>query len=320
MRKNNIEMLHDTLDILDRGYYAAGGRKVFLKLSRQEMEQIRVFLPEDIEELRKKAVLPGDAVESGKSGKEREDGNSRFMQPKTEQKQMAVSCVNIDSFALARQRLAEDAGQGIKRNGNILVLNLANPVNPGGGVRRGARAQEEDLCRKSSLLLSLESRAARRYYDYNRALETYMGSDAVMITPEVEIIKDTDGNLLKESVVVSVMTCAAPMLRYGLNGMSLQEYEDMLRKRIDGMLRVAAHMGYQDMVLGAFGCGAFRNDARIVSDLFYEAIQSFSYNTYNNRKNAEDFFRRIDFAVLDFSHDQYNFREFGRNFNNYYIQ
>ena len=46
----------------------------------------------------------------------------------------------------------------------ILVLNLANPVNPGGGARRGARAQEEDLCRKSSLLLSLEDVSAKSYY------------------------------------------------------------------------------------------------------------------------------------------------------------
>ena len=47
-----------------------------------------------------------------------------------------------------------------KKSKPILVLNLANPVNPGGGVRRGSKAQEEDLCRKSSLLLSLESSAA----------------------------------------------------------------------------------------------------------------------------------------------------------------
>ncbi len=106
------------------------------------------------------------------------------------------------------------------------LLNLANPWNPGGGVRHGARVQEEDLCRKSSLLLSLESRAAERYYQYNRSLNTYMGSDALMITPHVEIIKDENGELLDDTVVVSVLTCAAPMVTRGKEGMS----EEAMRK------------------------------------------------------------------------------------------
>ena len=31
------------------------------------------------------------------------------------------------------------------------------------------------------------------------------------------------------------------------------------------------------LVLGAFGCGAFGNDARLVSDLFYKALKEFDY-------------------------------------------
>ena len=68
----------------------------------------------------------------------------------------------MDSYTLARRRLCNTYLLG-KDDQRILVLNLANPVHPGGGVRTGAKAQEEDLCRKSSLLLSLESRAASRY-------------------------------------------------------------------------------------------------------------------------------------------------------------
>jgi len=140
----------------------------------------------------------------------------------------------------------------------ILVLNLANPVNPGGGVRNGALAQEEDLCRKSSLLLSLEGKAAAPYYAYNQSLHTYMGSDAVIIHPQVEVIKDERGNLLPETAVVAVMTCAAPNLIDGMEGMSQAQYEEMLLTRITGMLKVAAHLGYRRLVLGAFGCGAFK--------------------------------------------------------------
>ena len=227
---------------------------------------------------------------------------------------VGVGCENMDSFSLARKRKEDTAFLLPKDAKPVLVLNLANPVNPGGGVRKGSKAQEEDLCRKSSLLLSLESHKAESYYQYNKSLHTYMGSDAVMITPQVEIIKDEKGNLLPESVVVAVMTCAAPMITKGMEGLSEQQYQDMIYNRISGMLKVAAYLEYQVLVLGAFGCGAFGNDAGIVSDLFYKALKEFNYDGMK----AKDFFRRIDFAVMDHSPDQYNFKEFSRNFSNFY--
>ena len=74
----------------------------------------------------------------------------------------------------------------------VLVLNFANPFNPGGGVRRGAKAQEEDLRRKSSLLLSLESDSDKAYYNYHRELHSPYSSDAIILSPKVQIIKDAN--------------------------------------------------------------------------------------------------------------------------------
>ena len=257
MRRDNIAMFQDTMEILNQGYYKIGDESRKLKLTREQMEAARVFLPEDIEAISREKDIRRVCV-LGRCG---------------------YGCVNADSFSLARKR-REQFSSGLERKDAkpILVLNLANPVNPGGGVRRGAKAQEEDLCRKSSLLLSLESENALPYYRFNRSLDTYMGSDAVMINPQVEIIKDEDGNLLEDTVIVAVMTCAAPMLKYGMEGMSRKEYESLMYKRITGMLQVAAYMGYQYLILGAFGCGAFRNDARLVSDLFYKALKEFNFH------------------------------------------
>lgn len=144
-----------------------------------------------------------------------------------------------------------------------------------------------------------------------------MGSNAMIITPKVEIIKDENGNLLEESVVVAVMTCAAPMITNGMEGLSQVQYEAMVYERICGMLRCAAYLGYKNLVLGAFGCGAFGNDARIVSDLFYKALKEFDFDGMKEK----DMFRRIDFAVRSRDREQYNFKEFFRNFggNNFYM-
>ncbi len=289
MRQDNIAMLMNTLTVLHQGWYEKNGMRKALKLTQDQMEEAVVFLPDDVRAISGRKD-PGETRSAGGCG---------------------YGCENEDSFTLARKRMQEYASDLQKEGAMpVLVLNLANPVNPGGGVRKGAKAQEEDLCRKSSLLLSLEGPKALPYYEYNRSLNTFMGSDAVIIHPQVEIIKDENGDLLDESKIVAVMTCAAPMLDYGKEGMTEEQYEDMLLQRIDGMLKVAAHLGYRYLVLGAFGCGAFGNDARIVSDLFRKALEEFNLDGMKEK----DAFQRIDFAVLDRSRSQYNFREFSRNF------
>ncbi len=293
MRLDTITILRETLGILENGTYEVNGATVPLKLSRAQMEEAEVYLPDDVKQVCEARDFEHVHV-MGRCG---------------------YGCKNADAFALARDRMKRRyfAEKGEKP---VLVLNLANPVNPGGGVRRGAKAQEEDLCRRSSLLLSLEGPQAKAYYEYNRSLGTYMGSHALMIHPQVEIIRDENDDLLPETVTVAVMTCAAPMLTddVGMEGMTQEQYESMIYDRITGMLKVAAYRGYRYLILGAFGCGAFGNDARIVSDLFYKALKNFDFDGMREK----DMFRRIDFAVLCRPSNLYNFNEFNRNFEHFY--
>ncbi len=236
MKSDNIAMLAETLRLLNRGHYHVGGKEVQLQLSKVQMEASRVLLPDEVH-----------AIGSGKPV------------PLSEGK-CKVDCVKLDSFAAAIQtdKKISETGKDVRP---VLVLNFANPVNIGGGVYRGASAQEEDLCRKSSLLKSLENSRALPYYSYNRTLRTHMGSDAMIISPEVEILRDEHGNLLEETTVVAVLTCAAPMVKRGLEGLTGQEYLDLFYNRITGVLDCAANLGYEYLVLGAWGCGAFGNDA-----------------------------------------------------------
>ena len=284
MRSANIQMFEETLDILKKRRYIKDGKKVRMKLSKKQIKKCFVYLPEDIQSMTKpEKLLPVPETEG-----------------------LGIGCKNTDSFSMAMEQRA----LGLDSEKNILVLNFANPFNPGGGVRDGAHAQEEDLCRKSSLFLSLDSKEAIRYYVYNLSLQTYLSSDAIILTPEVEIIRNKKGELLDETAVVSVMTCAAPIVTPNLEGKTKEQYAELLYQRICGMLKCAACTGYRVLVLGAWGCGAFGNDAKLVSDLFCKALREFALDG----TPVGRFFRRIDFAVLDRSQEQYNLREFERNF------
>lgn len=288
MMADAIKMLQDTLKILEKGYYKVKGKIVPLALSDKEMREAYVLLPNEAEAIFSRADFP----------KVFATGRCRY------------DCVNMDSFSAAKRMLGTEYNSKTKKTEPILVLNMANPVHPGGGVRHGAKAQEEDLCRKSSLLLSLESRAAAKYYEYNRNLHTNMGSDAMIFTPKVEIIRDENGHLLEKTEIVSVLTCAAPMVRRAKEGMTEREYRQMVFHRITGMLICAAYFGYEKLVLGAWGCGAFGNDARMMSDLFYKALKQLDFHGLKEK----DLFQDISFAVLDRMPEQYNFKEFSRNF------
>lgn len=227
---------------------------------------------------------------------------------------LEADVLNEDSFSTAL--LIDRKFSLYKRNDDagILVLNFANPVNPGGGVRRGANAQEEDLCRKSSLLLSLEREKAEAYYQYNREQNSYLSSDAMILSPKVEIIRDGEGKLLDETKTVAVLTCAAPMITYGKCGLDDIQYEKLLKIRIKAMIHVAFHYYYRRLILGAWGCGAFGNDAKVVAKLFYEVLKELKINDYG----LGDLFRSITFAVLDKTEKQYNFNAFRERFEDFY--
>ncbi len=288
-RKKNIQILDDTLDILKKGSYLCKGQEICLRLSPEQTEQIQVFLPEDIDRLMSERQSIAE-----KAGRNRAKDEGCIF-----------GCENIDTIDLAHKRYEYLKEQGASEP-KILVLNMASSTRPGGRVREGAAAQEEELCRRTSLLLSLESKEAKKYYEYNNALKTHMGSDAVMLSANVEVIKNSEAEVMPQTFEISVISCAAPMVRLGFEGMTEIEYEDMLYKRICGMLIAAASQNYRNLILGAFGCGVFGNNAAVVSDLFYRAFREIF--------DGRQLFDFVDFAVLCHGDNDYNYKEFCRNF------
>lgn len=160
---------------------------------------------------------------------------------------------------------------------NVAVLNFASATNPGGGVLRGSNAQEECLCRCSTLYPCLvNQKFYNDYYDYHKKRHNTMYTDRILYTKDVIVFKDD----IREPVIlpekdwysVDVITCAAPNLREVKN-INQNELLKLFKSRIQKILWTAIENGVDNIVLGAFGCGAFRNPPYLVARAFKEEVE-----------------------------------------------
>jgi uncharacterized protein (TIGR02452 family) len=193
--------------------------------------------------------------------------------------------VTNETTAQAGRRLVQE-----ERVARVVALNFASAKNPGGGFLNGAKAQEEDLARCSALYTC--QLGHRAYYDANRACGTMLYTDHVIYSPDVPFFRDDTLALLEEPFLLSIITAPAP--NAGEAAKRGPEEFDRVKETLDArarkVLAVAAAHDHACLVLGAWGCGVFRNDPHHVADVFARWLAH------------EDFrgaFERVVFAVFD---------------------
>lgn len=193
----------------------------------------------------------------------------------------------------------------------VTVLNFASSTSPGGGVENGASAQEECLCRVSILFPCLTTQAAwEKFYAPHRAAPNPLHNDDIIYTKDVVVLKDDDYNVLSSPFRVDVITCAAPNLRespsnrYNRNDgdavhISPEKLLELHVKRARKILSAAAANGAEVLILGAFGCGAFRNDPAVVAAAYQQVLPQFLNH-----------FKTVEFAVYCSPRDLRNYDAF----------
>lgn len=178
------------------------------------------------------------------------------------------------------------AKEYVKPGNKVAVLNFASAVNPGGGVSNGAMAQEECLCRSSNLLPCLKQQHLMKdYYMPHRIANNPMYSDKVIYTRSITVFK-TDDSIPKlmpsdEWFNVDVITCAAPNLR-NVDNFDEDKLSNVLGNRIDMILNSALKYGIDTIILGAWGCGAFKNPPELVAKAFKQVINEKYKCTFKN--------------------------------------
>lgn len=176
----------------------------------------------------------------------------------------SIHVVNLDSY---------DCAESLTREGkqDIVVLNMASSTTPGGGYLSGAGAQEEALCRRSTLYITI--RRQRGFHP--------IPPRGAIYSPDVLVFRTSDDkqcSLLPEAdrwwtSVVSVAAINRPKLSRFEDDYAKDADRDDMKERIKTMLRVSALEKRKNLVLGAFGCGAFMNPPNIVAALFKAVLE-----------------------------------------------
>ena len=212
---------------------------------------------------------------------------------------------------IVSQKRTYEAASAYKEK-KVAVLNFASASNPGGGVVRGAGAQEECLCRCSTLYFALDTKLMwDGFYTPHRKAHNPLHNDDIIYTPEVTVFKtDTYSPKLmddKDWYNVDVITCAAPNLRSNPSNiynphdgnavkLSDKELQELHEKKLRSILDVAVNEGCEVVILGAFGCGAFQNDPRVVANAarnvlpdYLNAFETIEYAIYTRRGDEKNF-------------------------------
>jgi uncharacterized protein (TIGR02452 family) len=265
-----------TLHILDAGYVvSADGERLSLEPALTEaIDGTRLYTPQQSAQL-----LASHELLPGKS---------------------ASIEVTRETTQVAARRLVE--AESIS---DLVLLNFASARNPGGGFLNGAEAQEEDLARCSGLYRCLLTQPA--YYKANRNDKSVLYTDHIIYSPRVPWFRTRSRDVPNTVFLASVITAPAPNA-----GAALQrdprcgpDIEATLRRRAGLVLAVASHEGHRNLLLGAWGCGVFRNNPAQVADAF---------GTWLESDRFVGSFGRVVFAIYDRTSNQSTFAAFQQRF------
>lgn len=234
---------------------------------------------------------------------------------------VSTDVANLDCLLVAKELLAEGY--------NPAVMNLADAYTACGWYKRGSRAQEEALCRSTTLSRSLfqffkpASGKKDRYAteanitlkDIAYPMDMNFGG---IYSPGVTVFRNAADlySLMEEADIYKVGIISVAALdfneKHGKNlaykaddGGFTPEGLEIMKNKIRTIYRLALSNGHDSLVAGAFGCGAFRLPCDVVAALFNEILTE---DEFRNK------FRKITFAILDKDGEDGKFSPFYKMF------
>lgn len=195
------------------------------------------------------------------------------------------------------------------RGQKTAVLNFANNRHIGGSPFQ-SNAQEEALCRCSTLLPCLEAMREPFYNKHKEQIRNkemnFMGNDDLIYTPDVVVFKTDERTkpicpkMMEphDWYKVDVITSAAPEMFRLVKDIPIEEYETIITSRIKKILDVAAKEEVDVLILGRWGCGVFMNDPKVVSKTFYTLLKNYDFKTVEFALATNDDVSNSEFAPM----------------------
>jgi uncharacterized protein (TIGR02452 family) len=188
----------------------------------------------------------------------------------------------------------------------VVALNFASARHPGGGFLNGSQAQEESLARASGLYPCIAQ--FREMYHANSKIGSHFYTDHMIYSPDVPVFRDDNDDFLEGPYLLSFVTAPAVNVRArrSNDGDYLRKVESVMLSRMEKVLSVAVVQGHEVVILGAWGCGVFRNDPEHVAGWFHRHLAG--EGVFRRA------FRKVLFAVLDRTETRSTIRPFERHF------
>eukprot|EP00299_Pterocystis_sp_00344_P019648 c9720_g1_i1.p3 GENE.c9720_g1_i1~~c9720_g1_i1.p3 ORF type:complete len:131 (+),score=39.82 c9720_g1_i1:618-1010(+) len=93
----------------------------------------------------------------------------------------------------------------------------------------------------------------------------------MIYSPAVPIFRRDDGTFLTVPHTAAFIT--APCINRNVTNRNNTEYLPTLLERIRRILAISAQKNHNHVILGAYGCGVFKNDPEEVAQAFQEVLQ-----------------------------------------------
>ena len=183
----------------------------------------------------------------------------------------------VPPISLVRAGTVETGYNLLGEGKYVAILNFADAITPGGLVLAGASTQEENICRCSNLYESLTiPECYDNYYTPNAKLNDDIYTNNIIYSAKVAFFRDDKDYHVIPPREMDVITCPAPSRELD-DETALKIYT----KRIEMILSVAYLHCNTDLVLGAWGCGAFGQNPYLVARAFAEVLNKYGWH-FNN--------------------------------------
>ena len=147
---------------------------------------------------------------------------------------------------------------------NVCILNFASYFKPGGGFIKGAYTQEESLCHVSGLYPILSSLDVYEKRANNKSIPDEYRSE-VIYSSCVPFTQEP--GYLSMPVLFDVVSCAAPNCNR-VPIARMEAVESAIDERLSACYLLPYLRGCDALVLGAWGCGVFRNNPIYIASTF----------------------------------------------------